>query len=354
MNEARKILIVSDAWKPQVNGVVRTYEHLERELTAAGHDVSILGPRDFPLRVPLPFYPEIELALFTDRPLARKIAQAGPERIHIATEGPLGRAARRFCLREAFAFTTSYHTHFPDYLAGRIDSYIPALREPMRRWSIAFLRAFHAPAQTMLVATPSLEAELKEWGFRAPMHRMTRGVDLSLFHPGEKNLFTNLRRPVAVNVGRVAVEKNLEAFLNMPWEGSKIVVGDGPLLAHFRNRFPDIVFTGKKTGRELADHYRSADVFVFPSKTDTFGMVLIEALACGLPIAAYDATGPRDIVTHGFLGQIGEDLSACAREALMDGTPQERFAHVRENYQWSVAAQQFLEAFHPPSRSISA
>lgn len=355
MNDARKILIVSDAWTPQINGVVRTYENLSRELTAAGHAVTVLGPRDFPWRVPLPLYPEIELALFADRPLARHIARENPGRIHIATEGPLGWAARRFCLRETFAFTTSYHTHFPDYLAARAPAPCGAL---LRHGAIRLLRRFHAPARAVLVATPSLEAELKGWGFSAPMRRMTRGVDLETFHPGEKRLFSDLKRPVALNVGRVAVEKNLEAFLAMPWPGSKIVVGDGPLLASLRARFPEVLFTGKKTGKDLADHYRAADVFVFPSRTDTFGMVLVEALACGLPVAAYNVTGPRDIVTQRVLGRLGDDLAACARAALESADArsdaQARFDHVRTTYSWACAARQFLAAFQDPARDTVA
>lgn len=345
MNDARRILIVSDAWKPQLNGVVRTYEHLEKELTAAGHTVGIVGPHDFPVRFPLPFYPEIELALLAARPLARRVAAFAPDHIHIATEGPLGAAARKLCLRAGVGFTTSYHTHFPDYVAGRIGRYLPALQALVRSRIYAHLRAFHAPARAVLVATPSLERELIAQGFTAPMKRMTRGVDLSVFHPGEKSLFRDLKRPVALNVGRVASEKNLGAFLSMDWPGSKVVVGDGPALPALRRAFPETFFAGRKTGAALADHYRSADVFVFPSRTDTFGMVLIEALACGLPVAAHDVTGPRDIVTQGFLGRLGEDLGACARQALEEGGAQARFEHVRETYQWSVAARQFLEAF---------
>lgn len=354
MNDARRILIVSDAWRPQLNGVVRTYEHLERELTAAGHRVEIIGPHDFPLRLPLTFYPEIEIALLAGQPLARRIEAFAPDHIHIATEGPLGGAARKICLREKARFTTSYHTHFPDYIAGRVGRYLPALRGPVHRAVYARLRDFHAPSRGLLVATPSLETELRAQGFTAPMRRMTRGVDLSVFHPGEKSLFQDLRRPVALNVGRVASEKNLAAFLSMDWPGSKVVVGDGPALSALRRAFPEVLFAGRKTGAELARHYRSADVFVFPSRTDTFGMVLVEALACGLPVAAYDVTGPCDIVTQGILGKLGEDLALCARQALEEGDAQARFTHVRESYQWSVAARQFLAAFQEETRAGGA
>ncbi len=351
MADARRILIVSDAWKPQLNGVVRTYEHLEPILTAAGHVVRIIGPHDFPLRIPLPFYPEISLALLTRKILARQLRAFAPDHIHIATEGPLGTTARALCLAQGLDFTTSYHTHFPDYVATRIGRSLPALAPLARRICFAWLRRFHAPAHAILVATPSLEAELTQQGFTAPMRRMTRGVDLSVFHPGEKTLFHDLLRPIALTVGRLACEKNLDAFTRMPWPGTKIVVGDGPLLSSLRRAYPQVHFVGRQTGKALADHYRSADVFVFPSRTDTFGMVLVEALACGLPIAAYDVTGPHDIVTQDFLGCLGEDLSASALIALERGDAAARFSHVKDTYQWQVAARQFLDAFQRPEKT---
>lgn len=343
-------MIVSDAWRPQTNGVVRTYENLAAELARLGRRVSVLGPCDVPFRMPMPFYPEIKLGLFAFRGIRRSIETLAPDHIHIATEGPLGWAARRWCLRAGVPFTTSYHTHFPLYAAARVKRFLAPLEEPVQKLCVRALINFHNASSCVLVATASLEERLRSWGLRAPLRRMTRGVDLDIFHPGERTVFKDIARPVALNVGRVSCEKNLEAFLEMPWPGSKVVVGEGPALPDLKRRFPSVLFTGLMKGSALADHYRSADVFVFPSRTETFGLVIVEALACGLPVAAYDVPGPRDIVTAPFLGALGEDLAGCARAALGGGGgAPERFAHVRAHYQWSVAARQFLEAFQPAS-----
>lgn len=337
-----KIMIVTDAWTPQLNGVVRTYEGLRPALERLGHTVRIAGPADFPWRMPLPGYREIELALFPYRRLAAMIDEFAPDTIHVGTEAALGLAARRYCLARKIPFTTCYHTHFPDYAAKRVPSF---LAQTVRTAGTNYLRRFHKPSAALMTAAASLERELKEKGFSAPLHRVTRGVDFGLFTPDGPRIFENLPRPVALYVGRIAVEKNLEDFLRMDWRGSKVVVGDGPALDALRGKYPDAHFAGRREGADLAAHYRSADLFVFPSRTDTFGMVLAEALACGLPLAGYDVTGPRDIVTAPFLGAVHEsDLAAAAAAALAaGGTAQERRDHAMIHYSWNAAARQFME-----------
>lgn len=339
-----KILIITDAWHPQTNGVVRTYENLIPLLETGGHEVRVLGPEDFPFRIPLPFYPEIKLVPGPYGRLKRLIRDYRADHLHIATEGLLGRAARRYCLKHGLPFTTCYHTQFPDYIAQRVRKIMPACERAARHYAWTQMRNFHAPSHAMMVATPSLKQQLKDKGFKNPMVRFTRGVELSLFHTGEKNLFHELAKPVALYVGRIAVEKTIEDFLKMEWAGSKVIVGDGPLRAKLEAAYPHVHFMGKKTGRELADHYRSADVFVFPSRTDTFGMVLIEALACGLPVAAYPVTGPVDIITEPHLGVVDEDLSRAAYQAALLINPDLRSAHARAHYSWATAARQFLSA----------
>lgn len=340
-----RILIISDAWRPQVNGVVRTYEDLIPHLEQAGHSVRVIGPADFKWRKPMPGYSEIELVLFPGRTLKKIIADFAPETIHIATEGPLGWAARKLCLKRSWPFTTAYHTHFPDYVALRAARYCKALHDPVKLACIKLVRAFHAPSSAVLTTTSSVEKTLRQWGFKAPLIRLTRGVDTNVFHPGPQTLFLDQPRPIALYVGRVAIEKNIGAFLSMPWAGTKIVVGDGPDLQKFKTSHPEIMFAGRQTGRELADHYRSVDVFVFPSKTDTFGIVLIEAMACGLPIAGFPVSGPADIVTLPLLGTTGDDLGKSALSALSaPGTPEDRFRHLQNTYNWDLACHQFLDA----------
>lgn len=338
------ILIISDAWKPQVNGVVRTYEFIGAELEKMGHTVKVIGPADFPRRIPCPGYKEIELAILPYKRLSAMIKSFAPDHIHIATEGPLGKAAHKYCRKHNRHFTTSYHTHFPDYIAKRVGKFLPFLHAPVKNAAIADLRKFHNHANAVMIATQSLEDELKSWGFTAPMHRLTRGADLNIFKTGEKTAYENLPRPIAVFVGRVAIEKNLEAFLDMQWDGSKVVIGDGPDMAELQQKYPQGHFLGKKLGDDLGHHVRSADVFAFPSRTDTFGMVLVEALACGLPVAAYNVTGPKDIITEDFLGSLHDtDLSWAAYDALKKSDDAEkRHKHVRDNYTWERAADQFL------------
>lgn len=338
----RRILIVSDAWWPQVNGVVRSYENICRELQALGHDVRVIGPQGFTV-MPLPCYHEITLALFPYRRLARQIAAFNPDMIHIAVEGPLGWAARRYCLRQGLPFSTAFHTNFPAYIALRAPR---ALRGLAERLTLSLLRCFHEAAHHIYVATPSIEAQMRDWGFRGQFVRLSRGVDTAQFAPAPEAAPRTV--PVLLYVGRVAPEKSIESFLRLTeaetGPARKVVVGDGPTLPALRRAFPDVEFRGTLTGPALADAYRAADVFVFPSRTDTFGIVLIEALASGLPIAAHDVPGPRDIVTQPCLGALDPDLGRAIRRALAaPGTRKMRNAHARAHYTWDSVAVQFLD-----------
>ncbi|MDH6229866.1 glycosyltransferase involved in cell wall biosynthesis [Mesorhizobium soli] len=327
---AQRILIVTDAWHPQINGVVRTLERLSEELEAKGCVVEMLTPQGS-RSIPLPSYADIRLALVTPWHIARCIRSARPDHIHIATEGPLGMLARRFCLRNGLSFTTSYHTRFPEYLSARAP--VP------ERWSYAWLRRFHNAGSGTLVATPSLAAELAERGF-LHVKPWTRGVDTKHYRPDRPQVL-DLPRPIFLSVGRVAVEKNLPAFLDLDLPGSKLVVGDGPDLERLRTVYPNVSFVGAKTGEELADIYASADVFVFPSRTDTFGIVLLEALASGVPVAAYPVTGPIDVLGDGEGGALSEDLQKAALEAV--GISREAARAKALRYSWAACADIFLE-----------
>ncbi len=300
-----RILIVTDAWRPQTNGVVSTLSHTADCLRGFGHEVSLITPQGF-RTIPCPSYPEIRLALLPGAKVARGIDSCAPDAVHIATEGPLGQAARRYCLRRDLNFTTSYHTQFPQYLRSRL----PIPLGVTYRW----LRGFHGAARACMVSTSSMQSDLERWGFRNVV-RWQRGVDTRLFRPQSKQ-FLDLPRPVAVYVGRLAVEKNIDAFLKMPWSGSKLVVGDGPERTRLQASFPDAVFAGYRFGEELAAYLAAGDVFVFPSRTDTFGLVNLEAMACGLPVAAYPVTGPIDVVEDGVTGALDEDLGRAAQRAL--------------------------------------
>lgn len=335
-----KLLIVTDAWQPQINGVVRTYEYLSEEMRKRGHDVKVIGPDSF-MNMPMPGYKEISLAIFPYRKLRRMIREFDPDRIHIPVEGPLGQAARLYCKRNKIPFTTSYHTHFPDYVAKRVSWLPKRFRRYLRSIAIAYVRRFHKKSSAMMVATQSLEDELNAWGFRAEKKRLIRGARLALFHPGEKTLFQDMPKPIQLYVGRVAVEKNIEAFLEADTGGTKVIVGDGPSREKLAKKYPEAIFAGKKVGEELAEYYRSADVFVFPSRTDTFGIVLIEALASGVPVVAYDVTGPRDIVTEPYLGVLTEDLAEGVKQVLESGTAEQRVAHIKERYAWEKVAETF-------------
>jgi glycosyltransferase involved in cell wall biosynthesis len=276
-----RLALVTDAWMPQTNGVVRTLMRTRDELTAMGHAVAVISP-DLFNGFPCPTYPEIKLALLPGRKIARSMAEYRPDAIHIATEGPLGHAARSYCLRKGLPFTTAYHTRFPEYVAARFA--VPV------ELSYAWLRRFHAQARSIMVATPSIESDLVSRGF-ANIRLWSRGVDLDLFKPQDKALY-DLPRPIHLFVGRVAIEKNIEAFLALDLPGSQVVIGDGPLLAQLRRRFPKAHFLGKKVGEDLERHYAAADVFVFPSLTDTFGLVILEALARRRPRRGLSGAGP--------------------------------------------------------------
>ncbi|MCX5660291.1 MAG: glycosyltransferase family 1 protein [Planctomycetota bacterium] len=300
-----KIALVTDAWQPQVNGVVRTWTETTRELLAMGHTLTVIHPGLF-RTIKAPAYPEIRLALFAAPGVRRMLDREAPDAIHIATEGPLGWAARRHCLRRGLAFTTSYHTHYAHYL--KVYFHIP------RAWTFWGLRKFHAPARATLVPSPSVKVELEERGFRNIVV-WGRGVDTRTFQPAPAFAF-DLPRPVFIYVGRVAAEKNIEAFLKLDLPGSKVVVGDGPMKNALQRRHPEVHWAGYHFGAGLAARYAGADVMVFPSRTDTFGVVMLEANACGLPVAAFPVTGPRDAVVPGRTGELDEDLRAACMRAL--------------------------------------
>ena len=304
-----KILVATDAWHPQVNGVVRTLGHVAREARALGAELEFLAPGEF-WTLPMPSYPEIRLALPAPGDVERRLDRVRPDAIHIATEGPLGHAMRRLCIRRGLPFTTSLHTRFPEYLAERLP--VPERWTCEVTWN--WLRRFHSAGVAVLAATPTLGSELAGRGFRN-VKLWPRGVDADLFRP-RRNGALNLPRPIFLTVGRVAVEKNLEAFLKLDLPGSKVVVGDGPARASLTRQFPDAAFLGAREGEALSALYAAADVFVFPSRTDTFGLVLLEALASGVPVAAFPATAPRDVIGEAPVGVLDEDLRRACLEAL--------------------------------------
>jgi glycosyltransferase involved in cell wall biosynthesis len=300
-----RIAIVTDAWAPQTNGVVSTLRQTTACLERLGHELLLVTPNLF-RSIPCPTYPEIRLSLFPYRKLSSLISAFRPDAIHIATEGSLGFAARRYCLRHRLNFTTSYHTQFPQYLRARYP--IPT--------SVSYraLLWFHGAATHCMVSTQTVRNQLAERGFRN-LVRWQRGVDTGLFKPRAKD-FLALPRPIAAYVGRVAIEKNIDAFLAMPWSGSKLVIGDGPELPRLKAQFPEAHYVGFRFGEDLARHLAASDILVFPSLTDTFGLVNLEAMACGVPVAAYPVTGPIDVVEDGVTGALDEDLARAAARAL--------------------------------------
>lgn len=329
-----RIAIVTDAWQPQVNGVVRTYQQTVRELEAIGHEVLVLSPQGMP-SMPCPSYPEIPIALFPGRAVARALDAFAPHAVHVATEGPVGCAGRRWCVRRRQPFTSSFHTQFPEYIRARVP--VPV------DWTYAWVRRFHRAAVRTLVPTPSQIARLCQRDF-ANLHVWSRGVDTAVFRPDDA-VDLGLPRPVCVYMGRVAVEKNIEAFLALDLPGSKLVIGDGPQRAKLAAAFPHALFVGMKQGRDLARHVAGGDVFVFPSLTDTFGMVLLEAMACGLPVAAFPVTGPIDVVQPGRTGVLDRDLRQAVLRALaLDPAPCVAYARSRS---WRAATDTFLSLLAP-------
>jgi len=323
-----KIAIITDAWLPQTNGVVTTLNRTGECLRQLGHDVLFVTPKAF-RTLPLPTYPEIRLSLFPGTKVAQILDDFEPDAIHIATEGPLGSAARKYCLRRQLKFTTAYHTQFPQYLQLRLP--VPL------SFSYSVLRRFHGKAQRTMVPTESLRQELIAQGFDNVVI-WSRGVDVDLFKPGDKG-FLQSARPISMFVGRVAVEKNIEAFLSLDIPGTKYVVGHGPDYDALCEKYPKVRFVGFKYGEELARHIAAADVFVFPSRTDTFGLVMLEAMACGVPVAAFPVTGPIDVVQAGLTGVLNEDLQQAVTQALKLN-PEDARAYA-EQHSWMAATRQF-------------
>jgi glycosyltransferase involved in cell wall biosynthesis len=339
-----RVLIVSDAWQPQVNGVVRTLATLVRELAALGIVAEVIGPDRF-RTLPCPTYPDIRLSVLPRRKLSRLMTEFRPDALHIATEGPLGLAARKLARSRGWTFTTAFHTRFPEYLRARV-------RVPTRL-SYAWLRRFHAAGRGLMVATESLRQELAGRGFR-DLRAWSRGVDLSQFRPEPREAWEGMARPVFLYVGRVAVEKNIAAFLDLALPGSKVVVGEGPQLAALKGGYPSVHFAGIRHGEALSAAYAGADVMVFPSLTDTFGLVILESLACGTPVAAYPVTGPKDVLAAGgsAVGAVADDLRQAALDAWAKG---DRAACRRyaETFSWRACAERFVTNLVPIRQGLS-
>ena len=337
-----RILIVTDAWAPQVNGVVRTLQSVGAELRHTGHDVHVLSPDRF-RSLPCPTYPEIRLALATHRKVGQRIARIDPDALHIAIEGPLGMAARRWCLTRGYRFTTAYHTQFPDYLAKRTR--LPA------NWFWRYIGWFHRPSAAILVSTSTVAGQLRDHGL-GQTHLWGRGVDLECFGPGRPfhPAFAGLPRPIMLYVGRVAVEKNIEAFLGGSHPGARVIVGDGPAADGLKRRYPNALFLGSLRAAALASAYASADVLVFPSRTDTFGLVMIEALACGTPVAAYPVPGPVDLLDD-RIGAMHDNLDAAVAAALT--RDRGLCTEYGRSFSWEASARQFEGALVPLRGSVA-
>jgi glycosyltransferase involved in cell wall biosynthesis len=336
-----RILLATDAWEPQVNGVVRTLTRTVAECRAMGHQVEVVSPDQFKT-FPLPTYPEIKLAVGAYEPVQERFKSFEPEAIHIATEGPIGLAARRICVDWKLPFTTSYHTKFPEYVSARLPLPLSA--------GYAYMRWFHGPSGRVMVATPTMRDELAKHGFRN-ISPWSRGVDTEAFNPAKAacDVYAGLARPIWLNVGRVAVEKNIEAFLALDLPGTKVVVGDGPQRDELSAKYPEVVFRGARFGEELAAHYAGADVFVFPSLTDTFGLVILEAMASGTPVAAYPAPGPIDIIPNSGAGALAETLTDGLREACLDclGLDRSEVRRFAERFSWRASSEEFVRNLQP-------
>jgi glycosyltransferase involved in cell wall biosynthesis len=324
-----RIAVVTDTWFPRVSGVVRTLDTLRVRLEALGHQTLWITPGTFPT-LPCPSYPQVRLAMTRPAAIGRRIQDFRPDAVHIATEGPLGWAARSWCLSRGYPFTTAFHTRSPEYL--HVHWRIPL------NVTYGMLRRFHRASSGLMVATQTLEDELKGRGFTA-IRRWTLGVDTALFRPRMKTLLP-FKRPIALFVGRIAVEKNIEDFLRLPLDGTKVVIGEGPQRAELESKYPEVRFLGKKLGEDLAEHYAAADVFVFPSRTDTFGLVLLEAMASGVPVAAYPVPGPLDVVDQSGAGVLDDDLGAAIHAAL--AIPPARCRAHAESFSWDRSVDQFL------------
>jgi glycosyltransferase involved in cell wall biosynthesis len=325
---------VTDAWTPQISGVVTTLTHTVEALREVGHSILTITPNEF-RTFPCPSEPTLRLSFMPGRRVRRTLDEFQPEAIHIATEGPLGFAARRHCRRRGLAFTSSYCTRFPEYMKMRL--WVPL------RVGYAVVRRFHAPSSGVMVTTESLRRELEQRGFRN-LVLWTRGVDTDLFRPRPKDFLAD-PRPIFMYMGRVAVEKNIEEFVSLGLPGTKCVVGDGPALEHLRAKYSAVKFTGFMQGEELAQHLAAADVFVFPSRTDTYGLVMLEALACGVPVAAHPVQGPADVIESGVTGILDEDLRRASLEALkLNPETCRRFALTRS---WARCADLFLANLVP-------
>jgi glycosyltransferase involved in cell wall biosynthesis len=329
-----RVMIATDAWQPQVNGVVRTLQSLAVSLGNLGVEIEFLTPGGF-RSIAVPTYPTLRLAIPNPKEIIQRIEACAPDSVHIATEGPIGLMARAYCVNRCLSFTTSYTTRFPEYVSARIP--IP------KSWTYEALRWFHSRAAVTMISTPSLAAELTRRNFRN-LGMWTRGVDATVFRPENPAVF-DLPRPIFITVGRIAVEKNLEAFLSLDLPGSKVVIGDGPQEAELRRRFPQGHFLGLKEGKELASYLAGADVFVFPSRTDTFGIVQLEALACATPVAAFPVPGPKDVIGNRPVGALNEDLRAACLQALTLSR-----ADCREyamSFSWENSARQFASHLRP-------
>lgn len=329
-----RIMIVTDAWEPQVNGVVRTLKQTMDELQKMGHTVGIITPNAFKT-IPCPTYPDISLSILPRRGVAKQMKAFAPDAIHIATEGPLGLAARSYALKHGLPFTTAYHTRFPEYVHART-------RIPLA-WTYRFLKWFHGPSVAVMAPTQVVKNDLEKYGFDNVVI-WSRGVDLEIFKPQPSKVL-NSAHPIFLYVGRVAVEKNIEAFLEIDLPGSKWVVGDGPALKEIKEKYPLVNYLGVLNQYQLAEVYAAADVFVFPSKTDTFGLVLLEAMACGLPVAAYPVTGPIDVLGNSSAGVMHEDLRMACMEALR--IPRETARAHAEKFSWKAASEQFAHHLKP-------
>ncbi|WP_427184266.1 glycosyltransferase family 4 protein [Bordetella bronchialis] len=329
------IALVTDAWHPQVNGVVRTWTTMLKILRGWGHEVIVVSPEGS-RTVPAPSEPDLRLCIQPRKQLKRILGDVVPDALHIATEGPLGLAARRMALRLGWRFTTSFHTMFPDYLQARMG--IPAWL-PWR-----YMQWFHKPSQRVLVPTPTVRDTVARHGLKN-LQVWSRGVDAERFQPGPRDVFADLPRPIFLSVGRVAREKNLDAFLSLDLPGSKVVVGGGPDEERLRRKYPGVRFTGMQADDMLPRYYAAADVFVFPSLTDTFGLVMLEALACGTPVAAFRTDAPLAVIEDGVTGFLRDDLrQACLDARALDRNAVRQHALTRT---WDAIAMDLLDALVP-------